>query len=342
MYPFIFRVAELLLPRTSQECLANCDIGPFYFTTMHRDPSCTELLVSAGFDVNERRRLPEREVYEPKVLRYFQHQVSYSGKVTPLALMTLFENPICHAEILIQAGAYLNPRTPYEVPPLLPALDKFQLELATFFIAHGAKVNLYHPSVVGNMAILVCVHYWKGLNLVLSCGAEAESLFCKEQKVQPRQPSTDFYLPSLAEKLDDMSDNEDLDYENEPGVHQGPVAFWRLLAEAKYVMSRKGVTVALVLFRLMHFVGNVWLDPRLEAYVDSKEEWKQIANTQGTSSSRFSLLIASIIQLSHNYFMWCAVILCCFIIKNNYCTMKDAYKKTYYQRQYRITSIKTS
>lgn len=271
-----FRVVQCLLPHTSAECIDSCSVGVYYFSILHEDSACTELLISSGFDVNQRRRLPEVETIKPHVLDYFSN-VRYSTKVTPLCLVALFESSICHAELLIQAGGSLNPRTPFEVPPLLPALNERYYDLATFYIAHGAAVNLYHPNVVGNVAIIACLHYWKGLNLLLACGAEAESFF----KPAGFHPPCSFYPLSVAERLDDMEESED-DYEAEPGEELPvPVPFWRLMAQARHIMSKRRISVAQLLFRLMHFVGNVCLDPKLKSYLDSDAQWEEIALIQG-------------------------------------------------------------
>jgi hypothetical protein len=212
---------------------------------------CTKLLLEAGQNPNERHALPENETYEPLVLYNSLHQVNYSPAVSPLSLISMFDNGVCHAEALIEAGAHLDARSPHEVPTLLPAIEKYNLKLTRLLIRKGANVNIYHPQLFANMAIVVCLHNWRSFNFILWCGAEAESLFVDPLKEE----------------------------DNDEGVARIP--FWKVLMEARGEMSRMSISVTQVLMRLMHYVGNVVLHPQLKSLVDKEEDWKQIAETQG-------------------------------------------------------------
>ena len=223
--------------------------------------------------------------YEPKVLRYFQNNVRFSKRVTPLALVALYEGHISHAMALLKANSRVNPQSMYEVAPLLPALDTFNFELAELLIAHGAKVNLYHPKIIGNLTVLICLHNWKGMELVLKCGAEVGSLFGKSSNVQFGTSNTSacWANQEFNDREDDLSLSEEEDYEQEIGEpsRSSGIAFWRILAEARYVMSRAGVGVGSMLYRMLQFVDTVQLDPRILAYLDSEQEGKELYDLLG-------------------------------------------------------------
>ena len=212
-----------------------------------------------------------RFFYLSQVLRYFNSEIRYGRRFTPLVIIALYEYSIEHARLLLQAGASANVCPPCRVPPILPALDMFNLDLVAELIRAGAEVNTYHRRVIGNMSIIVCLHYWKGMQLMLKCGAEVESLLSGQ--VTRCQPSG---------VLDESSsDGDDQDYGNEVGVLAIPIPFWRLLAEARHVMSRRGVTVAQVLREMIEFTANHRLDTRLAVYIDSVAEWNLLKDLAG-------------------------------------------------------------
>ncbi|KAK2147854.1 hypothetical protein LSH36_534g01002 [Paralvinella palmiformis] len=268
-----------LLPHTDKDCLAKCDLSPFYFSTAHRDTTCTEELISSGLSPSYRHANDDEE-FKPRILRYFMSTVKYSRRTSPLVVVAMLRHPPDQPRLLLDRGASLNARTPYEVPPLLAAIEYKNLDLVELLVRAGAKVNIYHPKIISNMTVLIARYQWKALDMMLKCGAEADSLFAqKPVRLTALTPTNQ----QLAEVEDALSDYDEEDYENEVGLLRFPVPFWRNLAEAQ-VMS--GLFSANhMLRRVLHFVGNVQIDPRLEGYIDSKQEWKEICSILSKSLS---------------------------------------------------------
>jgi len=225
------------------------------------------------------RRLYLLSLCQPRVLfqvlRYFNREIRYGRRFTPLVIIALYEYSIEHARLLLRAGASANACPPCRVPPILPALDMFNLDLVKELIGAGANLNTYHRHVIGNMSVIVCLHYSLGLQLLLKCGAEVESLF--SEQVAKSQAS--------GLRVESSSDDDDEDYGNEVGVLAIPIPFWRLLAEARHVMSRRGVTVAQVLKEMLEFTASHRLDSRLAVYVDSVADWNLLKDLAGWWSS---------------------------------------------------------
>jgi len=171
------RCVKLLLPATSHRQLSLCSASPYYFSMMHDDVRATRCLVSAKVDVDAGFEATDDDEYQPKVLRYFNSEVRFGRRFSPLVIIALYEYSLPQARALLDAGACPDARRPCRVPPLLPALDMFNLELVRCLVAAGASVNVYHRRVIGNMALIGCLHFWRGLDLMLRCGAEPESLF---------------------------------------------------------------------------------------------------------------------------------------------------------------------
>jgi len=235
---------------------------------MHEDVRATRRLISAAVDLNAGFEATDDDEYQPKVLRYFNSEVRFGRRFSPLVVIALYEYSLQHASALLNAGACPDARRPCRVPPLLPALDMFNLELVRCLVAAGASVNVYHRRVIGNMSLIVCLHFWRGLDLMLRCGAETDSLFGRR--------------PHLGSAESDWSDDESTDdYEYELGTLTTPIPFWRIVAEAQYVMTRRGVTLAHVLRHILQFTASVRLDERLAGYVSSSYEWMHIKHIAG-------------------------------------------------------------
>jgi len=239
---------------------------------MHDDVRATRHLIAAAVDVDAGFEATDDDEYQPKVLRYFNSEVRFGRRFSPLVVIALYEYSLQHASALLDAGACPDARRPCRVPPLLPALDMFNLDLVRCLVAAGASVNVYHRRVIGNMSLIVCLHFWRGLDLMLRCGAETESLF---GRLHPQRTSTEA----------DWSDDDCVDdYEYEFGTLTTPIPFWRIIAEAQYVMTRRGVTLGQVLHHLLQFTASVRLDERLAGYVNSSYEWLHIKAIAGWTS----------------------------------------------------------
>ena len=236
---------------------------------MHDDVHATHCLISAEVDVNAGFEATDDDEYQPKVLRYFNSEVRFGRRFSPLVIIALYEYSLQHATALLDAGACPDARRPCRVPQLLPALDMFNLELVRCLVAAGASVNVYHRRVIGNMSLIVCLHFWRGLDLMLRCGAEPESLFGQSR-------------PEVSAAEADWSDDDYIDdYEYEFGTLATPIPFWRIVAEAQYVMTRRGVTLVQVLHHLLQFTASLRLDERLAAYVNPTCEWLRLKSIAG-------------------------------------------------------------
>jgi len=260
-----YRCVQELLPSTDRDQLSSCSVSPYYFSMMHNDDRATRCLVTANIDMNAGFEATDDDEYQPKVLRYFNSEVRFGRCFSPLVVTALYEYSILHASALLEAGACPDARWPCRVPPLLPALDMFNLELVRCLVAAGASVNVYHRRVIGNMSLIVCLHFWRGLDLMLRCGAEPESLFGQSHP-----------QPSSVEA--DWSDEDCVD---ELGTLEMLIPFWRVVAEAQYVMTRRGVTLGQVLHRMLQFTASVRLEERLGGYLNSSHEWLHLKAIAG-------------------------------------------------------------
>lgn len=233
---------------------------------IHDDAQATKLLIEAGLDFT---KCSLDYDYYPRVLRYFSGEVRFGNTVGAISVLAINQNSLVHARALIDAGASLNMTTASAVPPLLPALDKFNLPLAQMLIEHGANINLYHPRVIGNLSVIVAIDNWKCLNFVLRCGAEVESLF--------NTGSQD----SRARLVHLQESDDDDDYETEPGVLNTPIPFWRLFAENRLLLTRKGITVAKALHRILQFTRSIKIDTLIYSYIDSDEDRNALLSLSG-------------------------------------------------------------
>lgn len=259
------RCVKLLLPHTDQHICSSCTASAFHFSMIHDDDQATKFLIEAGLDFT---KCSLDYDYYPRVLRYFSGEVRFGNTVGAISVLAINQNSLVHARALIAAGASLNTTTASAVPPLLPALDMFNLPLAQMLIGHGANINFYHPKVVGNLSVIVAIDNWKCLNFVLRCGAEVESLF----NVESQDSRTG---------LVHLQDSDDDDYETEPGVLNTPIPFWRLLAENRLLMTRAGITVAKALHRVLQFTRSIKLDTLIYSYIDSEEDRKALLLLSG-------------------------------------------------------------
>ena len=267
---------------TSASALRECDASLFDFAFQHDDPRYTQLLVSLGADVSQLHALDDSDVFVPRVLDYSEHRVLYSSEVPPLTWLAVMDYGEQHAAVLLKAGARPNPSSALEIPALLAALNNCRLPLIQLLIQHGASVDHYNPGVCGNLTLITCLFFWRGLHLMLHCGAEPDSLFATrtEPSSSNQQASAD----------GDDSNNTEPSRPSTPP----PLDLYTVLMSARYAMSRRRVSVSQVLALLLFFTANVCLDPRLEAVVDSKQAWQQIQRLAGGQHGKNNLGLGSL------------------------------------------------
>ena len=237
----------------------------------HDDACATRRLISAAVDLNAGFEATEFMMCKLKVLRCFDSEVRYCERFSPLVLIARPQSSVQHAIALLDAGACPDAQQPDHMPPLLPALDFRNLELVRCLVAAGASVNVYHPRVIGNMSLIVCLDFFRGLNFMLRCGAETESLF-------GRRPLFGSAESDWSESVDESTD------EHERETQTTPISFWSIVARNQDLMKLRGVTLGQVLRHLLQFTASVRLDERFADFVKSSGEWLHIRATAGGTS----------------------------------------------------------
>ena len=251
--------------------------------TRDRNGLIIKSLIRMGLSVNTRLPVREADLFKPNVFSHYGY-VNFSHRVSALTAVALFKNPIANAEVLLTAKSDVNYPKAFYIPPLLPAIDQRSYGLAELLIAYGASVNIYHPLVVGNLTLILAMPWWKGLCMLLKCGAEVESLFTWRK--------ADFSSVILGKGDDESSDREVTEPESSedededkipsspskrrrPSRHT-PLTLYHTLRAASYLMRNNDVSIGKLLYRLLQFANNVSLAPDLESLVDCKEEWKSL------------------------------------------------------------------
>ena len=237
----------------------------------HEDVRATRRLISAAVDLNAGFEATGSDMYQLEVLLGFHREVRYCERFSPLVLIALSKSSVQHAIALLDAGACPDALQPDHMPPLLPALDFGNLELVRCLVAAGASVNVYHPRVIGNMSLIVCLYFLRGLNFMLRCGAETESLFGRRSLLGSAESD-------WSESVDESTD------EHERETPTTPISFWSIVARNQDLMKPTGVTLGQVLRHLLQFTASVRLDERLADFVNSSREWLHIRATAGGTS----------------------------------------------------------
>ena len=263
-----------MLPKTDKCLFDRCEGSPFDFSLSHTDSTCTQLLLSHGVSPNYLHKIPSGDNYIPKVLRFSHAGSLFRRIVSPLTCVAITESNICHAEVLLNAGARAEPSL-LEVPSLLPALDTGNLSLAQLLITHGATVNIYHPYLCGNLTLVVCLRSWKGLNFVLRAGAEVRSML--EDNICLSSPTSQC-TPSQCHISDDPDEEEN------PCTHHNLDVFSvpRIFTVARYSMHHSAsISPVHILTRLLHYAGNISLNSKLHSLVTTEQEWKSLVDFTG-------------------------------------------------------------
>ena len=138
-----------------------------------------------------RHKLDHNEHPISGILSLVPDEIKFHRKISPLCWAAMYKNPIENVEALIDNGAEVNAKYAYEIAPLVMALEAGYLDMCLLLISKGARVDIYHPQVVGNLAVIAGMQHWKGLKLVLMCNAEVRSLFTTFPSpwILPQMPS---------------------------------------------------------------------------------------------------------------------------------------------------------
>lgn len=278
---------EKLLPHTDPKLFKYCDINPFDFATSLENPSCLRALIDAGLDINYCHPIPDDEHFELKILSSGVNSVNFRRKVSPLVSLALFRHPISNADILLKAGASVR-GTFGEVPPLLAALNERNMDYARMLVSYGAPVDIYHPACCGNLTLITCLHYWRGLIFLLKVGADPTQNFKASSCVEIKQ------IENYYDRIDASDVGSVLDPEEDGDpvpISETVLSFYDILCQARqFQMTRRGVSVGMVLYQMLQYVSNVKLDPMMESLMEDPGDWATLYEFTG----KFVVLIVHI------------------------------------------------
>lgn len=197
------------------------------------------------------------------------------------------ENSSCQ-DASTSSSAAPTPGSAYPVPPLLPAIDTQSYGLAELLVAYGARVDLEHPLVVGNMVLIVALPWWKGLTMLLKCGAPVESLFRHRRRRESvilgggddAEDDGEVTEPESSDE-DEDEDGDGADVPESPSKRRrpsryAPLSLYDTLRGASHANRSHDHTPGKILYRLLQFANNVSLAPELESLLDSKDDWNTL------------------------------------------------------------------
>jgi hypothetical protein len=218
-------------------------------------------------------------------------------------------------EMLLRNGAKVNGERQYEFPPLIPALESGKIELVKMLIDAGADVNLYHPKLQGNYAVLLCLHQWKSFNFLLRIGAELETMFDtakylyhveeSEKKFQNKRhrlkkkfttvccskPGTSScHEDSFSEQeiIDCVNSEEESDKEGsqiEMLEMNSFIPFDTFLVAARHVMSGGPykIDIGSVLYKMLYCASNVNVSPGVMSFINTPKDLDGIVKLTDTT-----------------------------------------------------------
>ena len=164
---------KILLPLTDQELMYNeYELNPLKIAMrMGKDATIFELCVRHGYPVDRLQEIvPTRTVLTslfPEILTL---------KASMLTNAIFMATPKEFFDTILERQTDFNSLEFIEFPPLLAALSKNQLDLASELVNRGASINVYLPSYSFNLSLLATENL-ESLKFVLKMGAEANSLF---------------------------------------------------------------------------------------------------------------------------------------------------------------------
>ena len=212
-----------------------------------------------------RHKLDHNEHPISGILSLIPDPVKFHRKVTPLCWAAMYKSPIEYIQTLIANGAEVNVKYSYDIAPLVMALEAGYLDMCSLLISKGARVDIYHPEVVGNLAVIAGMQHWKGLKLVLMCNAEVRTLFnaFPAPWMLPRMPhfvkKYGFENPDPEEDSElkwRESDSEESDCSFE---HSEPNRFFEIMTIAKLNARRLHVRAPICKFQNLGILLQILL-----------------------------------------------------------------------------------
>ena len=203
--------------------------------------------------------------------------------ISPLTRSAIYEHEnmvstLVH--LLIENGAHVNAQRQYEYPPIIPALEGKKIGLVKVLVQAGARVDLYHPKLQGNFALLLCLHQWKSFNLLLKLGAEVESLFDEAKYFYFIERAKVEYSEINGANIKDSENGEQSPQQNQEDGQLAIlesisyISFATFLVGARHVMSASPYKVSLsqVLYKLVYFSRNVPFSEHFMSFLDSEKD----------------------------------------------------------------------
>lgn len=162
-----------MLPLTLKEALNKCGSNPFLYALNDvGDVTTFNLLIEHDFGINTLSESPTK--IENFLYYYFP---SFEDLLmTPLTYAILQESPSNFIDLILEKQRDSHSFEENEFPPLLAALSKNNLPLASDLIRRWNQINIYLSPYPFNMS-LIAARAEESLKFVIRMGAEVESLF---------------------------------------------------------------------------------------------------------------------------------------------------------------------
>ncbi|XP_062406743.1 ankyrin repeat and SOCS box protein 2-like [Sardina pilchardus] len=237
-------VVLLLLPHTSKDVVRRSGISPLHLAAERNRDVVLEILIEAGFDVNTQLSMDYSNMYEDR-------------RTTALYFTVRCSN-VEATSMLLEAGADPNLDI---FNPLLVAIRKGYMEMASLLMEYGANVNACmptHPTTFPG-ALLFCMKQTRIFKLLLDNGCDANACFNCVYGNGPHPP-VKVRHPCLH-----MYGTEDA---NTTTAQQ---QFCEVMAGPSH-SPWAGPIIDL----LLDYVGHVKLCSRLTELLDSNKDWQSI------------------------------------------------------------------
>lgn len=170
----------MILPLTNSDAFivnVNAMMHPLILALQSEDTTCLEILIAAGLNVKKPLPLMQDHFDELERNLFFSH-LQYKLNASILC-HTHYSWPLEGVEFLLRAGLECNPQDPRELPPLLAALSQSSFELYVLLIKYGARTNIYHELIGGNLAMLLAIKNDLVVHVFVNDGVTRRKLYGK-------------------------------------------------------------------------------------------------------------------------------------------------------------------
>jgi ankyrin repeat protein len=153
---------------------------PFHFCIMWNRMDCLEALIAhAAVPITSPELLIPDTIDAEESLQCSSYGRSLGYTHLGLVATAVYFENVRMARFLCQMGVNINPRRTKEFPPLLLAIGTRELvkQLVKLLLEFGANATIYHPKVKGNVTLLSSIHNHQLMIMLISHGAEVDSLF---------------------------------------------------------------------------------------------------------------------------------------------------------------------